>query len=325
MILGITFMPRLAAILALPFFITACGSDDESTTENPFPRTLNLGENYSATFDMTDVEKGVADITVSIESIDGSPLPDERVSVTPLMQMVSGMNHDTPMSVRTGALNESGEFHTTAYFLMPSGDELGAWSFTVEFNGEMETFGVDVDMMMSEREQLNGTEDKILDMSNEPAERPYYIFNEGRHVMNDMDHFTVYIAARETMMKHTSLQTGITLSGQMEMEEEMPMPMMAVEEMPNYDLTVDSVAVHMCAANDCETNEDSWIEAMTVPNFPGQYQAMNLGLSGDDTDVIHLHLSVNSEVKVKSGGEIQWATFTFDGDVNSESEMSHNH
>ena len=317
-------MQRLAAILALPFFITACGSDDDSATENPFPRTLNLGENYSATFNMSDVEKGVADITVSIESVDGSPLPDETVSVTPLMQMVSGMNHDTPMSVRSGSLSEEGDFETTAYFLMPSGDELGTWSMTVEFNGEMETFDIDVDMMMSEREQLNGTEDKIMGMTTEQG-RPYFIFSEGRHVMEEMDHFTVYVAARETMMIHTSLQTDITLTGQMamDMEEEMPMPMMAMEEMPNYDLAIESIAVHMCAASDCD-NEGSWTEAMPIEGHPGQYRAMNLGLAGDDTDVINVYLIVNGEAKVKGDGA-QWATFTFNGEVSSDSEISHSH
>ena len=323
-VLGIHLMRRLVAILALPFFITACGSEDDSVTEDTFPRTLNLGENYSATFDMTDVDKGVADITISIATVDGSPLPDEEVSVTPLMQMNSGMNHDTPMLVRSGALDESGEFETTAYFLMPSSEDLGTWSMTVEFDGEMETFAIDVDMMMSEREQLNGTEDKIMGMTAEQG-RPYFLFSEGRHIMNEMDHFTVYLAARETMMKHTSLQTGITLTGEMAMDMEEEMPMMAMEEMTSYDLTVNSISVQMCTASDCNSNENSWKNAMPVEGYPGQFQNHeSLGLTGDESDVINVRLTVNDEVKVKGDGA-QFATFTFSGEVSSDSEMSHSH
>ena len=318
-------MQRLAAIFALPFIITACGSDDDSSTADAFPRTLDLGEHYSATFDMSDVEKGVADITVSIQSTDGSPLPDEAVTISPLMQMNSGMNHDTPMSVRSGDLNDDGQFHTTAYFLMPSGDELGTWSMTVEFDGEMETFAIDVDMMMSEREMLRGTEDKINGMNGEEF-RPYFLFNEGRHIGEQMDHFSVYIAARETMMKHTSLENNITLTGEMpmEMDESMPMAMMISEDMTSYDLNITSIEVDMCAAQDCDTNENSWVPAVTVEGYPGLYRAMNLGLAGDNTDVIHVRLIVNEEQKIKNEMDTV-AIFTFDGSASSTTEMSNNH
>jgi len=317
-------MKRLLATLAIPFFLTACGSDDATSEAPAFPKTLAFSDDYIATFDMTDIQDASADITVTITDADGNSPIDSNVTVTPLMNMVSGMEHDTPMASRSGPLDENNQFKTTAYFLMPSGPEMGVWSFTVGFDGEEETFEIDVNMMTSEREVLVGTSDSISSMGNETG-RPYILFNEARHVTDDMNSFTVFIAARETMMKHTSLVDGITLTGTAAMDmSEMSIslfnPTAREMVMPAYSLMNTSVFVEMCAT-ECGT-ESNWITANTVADFPGQYKATGLGLSGDASDMINVRLTVNDEIKVKADGSAQYATFTFT-DSGDNSGMTH--
>jgi hypothetical protein len=313
-------MNRFLAVLAIPFIITACGSDDDSTN-SASARILDLGQNYLATLEMSDVKNASSKITITIASSNEAALPNTDVTIIPLMNMVSGMTHDTPMSSRSGQLNEDGQFETTAYFLMPSGPETGDWSFTVGFDGQQDEVSIDVDMLTSDREMLVGSEDKILSMDNETG-RPYVLFNEGRHVMDGMDSFTVYIAARETMMRHTSLAHGITLTGeaQMDMPGAMEMTLttsnMSSREMAmpamGYDLVINSVVVEMCAA-DC-TTASNWITAIPVEGMTGQYKGANLGLIGDETDEIKVRLSVNDELKAKGDGT-EYGTFYFSDDV----------
>lgn len=324
-------MKRLLATLAIPFLLAACGSDDDTAVEG-FPRTLHFGNNYQATFNMSDIDNGVADITVTMNAIDGSPLPSNKhITVTPLMKMVSGMTHDTPMSVRSGEFDDNNTFNTTAYFLMPSGREMGDWYFTVEYNDEITTFGVDVNMMLSERQMLQGdvATDKIKDMNNADVGRQYFIFNEGRHITGNMNTFSVYVAARETMMLHTSLIDNITLTGEMAMNMEAMSSIngsMSLREMgmpaSDYSLMVNinGVLVEMCTS-DCDST-GIWEPANAVADQPGLYKATDLGLTGTSSDVINVRLSVNDEIKTKGDGA-QYATFTFDSSSEEESPMTH--
>jgi hypothetical protein len=321
----------MLATISIALLLTACGSDNKSN-EPTYPLTLNLGDNYQATFDMTDVENGISDISVQIDSKDGSPLPNgEEVIITPLMEMVSNMNHGTPMLLTSGSLDDNNTFNTTAYFLMPSGPEMGEWFFTIEYDGEMETFTVDVDMMISERQMLVGDtgNDKIKDMNGNDSERPYFIFNEGRHVTDSMNAFTVYVAARETMMKHTSLINGITLSGETAMTmESMSASFDAITSRAmvmagsEYDLAIneDGVVVEMCTA-DCDAS-GIWEVASAVTDKPGQYKASNLGLTGTSSDIINVRLSVNGVTKEKGDGS-EYATFTFSSDNTDTESMNH--
>ncbi|MFT6153684.1 MAG: hypothetical protein ACJA0E_000411 [Bermanella sp.] len=319
-------MKRILAILAIPFIVTACGSESESQPEletTGFTRSLSLSGDYIASFNMTDVRNASADITVTIIEADGDAPIDTDVTITPLMQMVSGMNHDTPMSSRSGSLDENNQFKTKAYFLMPSGAELGEWSFKVAFDGEEDTFSVDVDMMMSDREVLLGSSDKISSMGNEVG-RPYLLYNETRHVTDSMNSFTVYIAARETMMKHTALVDGITLVGEAEMDMSGSMGMSLTSSsmmaMSDYDLMVSSVLVEICAA-ECDT-ENNWITASAVADKAGQYKATGLSLAGDETDEVNVRLAVNSEQKMK-GDSTEYATFYFSDEASASGSTMH--
>jgi len=149
--------------------------------------------------------------------------------------------------------------------------------------------------------------------------RPYFLYSEGRHVMDSGDHFTVYVATREYMTKHTSLVDGIDLVGSMPMQ----MPMMAAaEEAPDYTLDNLSASVKMCA-QDCDL-DISWEDATPVQGMSGQYRASNIGLNGNDTDTVLVQLTVNDEVKTTSGTAegTAYVTFTFDG-ASESSDMSH--
>jgi len=302
LIVGTQSMKPWIALSTLSFILVGCGSDTDET-QAAFPMTLDLGEQYQAIVNMSDIENAQADFNIEVQSKDGSLLPDESVTIAPLMEMVSGMNHGTPMSKTQGNLDDNQQFTTTAYFLMPSGEEMGQWSFTLSFDGESASFPVDVTMNTADRQVLQGTDDVIMGMNNMTTPRRYFLFKQHRHVSESMNQFTVYIAARETMMKHTSIESGLTLSGAMGDS--------------TYDLTIENIVVEMCAV-DCEL-ETSWITAMAVENTAGQFRASDLGLAGDTTDEIHVRLTVNDELKIQGDGT-QHAVFTF---TDSSSAMTH--
>lgn len=301
-------MKRLLATLAILFKITACGSDDDT---QPYTFGVELGE----------VKEGVADVYITVTSNTDSELPETDIHVSPLMVMTSGMEHGTPFENASGQLSDEGTFTSTAYFLMPSnmpsGDPMGNWSITVEFDGQSQTFPIVVEMATSDLKQLKGGDnDQIMNKNIEGAtlDRTYYIYNLGRHVNAEMsmNTFEVYIAARESMMDYKAVtdmdSMNILNAGSM------------------YELEINSVVVDMCASN-CDV-EDSWTTAVENTDYPGTYKASQLGLAGDETDTIMIRLSVNGEAKddgtVLSNENTPLTTvmFSFD-DSSNDSAMSH--
>lgn len=306
-------MKRLFACLLLPLFLSACGSDSDATDDSSFPRTLNLGDNYTATLDMTDVTNGVADITVNISSKDGQSLQGQTITLSPLMVMASGMEHGTPFENSTGSLDENGSFTSTAYFLMPSnmpsGDPMGDWSITVTFDSQSEIIPITVDMMSSDVKTLKGSDtDQIMNMSGGTTDRTYYLYNRGRHINSamNMNMFEVYVSARESMMDYQAITDGNVLNaGSM------------------YELTINNVLVEMCSTEcDLETN---WITAEPKDNNPGIYQGMDLGLAGDDSDMVMVRLTVNDEAKDNGATENAIQTVTFSFSESDSSSTTHEH
>lgn len=305
-------MKRLLASLLLPLFVTACGSDSSSSAEPLYPRTLNLGADYIATLNMSDVENGIADLTVNIQSTDSRSLEGEAISLSPLMVMNSGMEHGTPFENSTGTLDENGSFTSTAYFLMPSnmssGDPMGNWSISVSFNEQTEIIPITVDMMSSDVKTLKGGDnDQIMNMNSGTTDRSYYLYNRGRHINAEMsmNMFEVYVAARESMMNYQAITIENVLNAN-----------------TMYELSINNVVVEMCS-HDCGI-ETNWITAMAKPNAPGIYQGMNLGLTGDDTDTVMIRLTVNDEIKDNgaSSDAITHVEFTFDNSNNDSSAHS---
>lgn len=277
-------MKKLLALFAIPFVLTACGSDDEASQ-------------YKSSVELSSVSKGVAQLQITITDEDGNPASGD-VKITPVMNMTSGMIHSTPLSISTGELDTDGQFATTAYFLMPSG-AMGSWSVEVSFNNTTTSHAIDVDMMMSDVKQLKGGEDdQIAHMDTEVA-RTYYLFDLGRMVNNNMNAFSVFVAARESLMNYQPITDGAVLNAA-----------------TDYELSIGTVVVEMCSQS-CE-NESNWQTAMEDTEQAGVYQAMNLNLNNDENDVVEVRLSIGGSTKTSDGTlEGNNASFTF----SSESSM----
>ncbi len=307
-------MKRLLACLLLPLFITACGSDSSSTPDPEFPKTLNLGDDYIATLSMSDVKNGIADLTVNIKSTDGRSLEGKDISLSPLMVMNSGMKHGTPFENGTGLLDANGSFTSTAYFLMPSnmasGDPMGNWSINVSFNEKTESIPITVEMMASDVKTLKGGDnDQIMNMGDASGtlDRTYYFYNRGRHVNASMNMFEVYISARETMMDYQAVAEDNVLNADSMM----------------HKLIINSVVAEMCI-KDCD-NDTNWITAMPKPNYPGIYQGMDLGLTGDETDVVMVRLTVNDEIKDNGAAQDAKTSVMFSFNDSASSTTTHDH
>ena len=236
-------------------------------------------DDYSVGVQVSDAEKGVAEVTVTVT---GDFAEGQSINVTPHMQMVDGpdgtpgMEHGTPFSVNEGELDSSGQFKTTAYFLMPSnmpaamgGEKMGDWSINVEYNDVTENFPITVEMMPDDKKTVseNG--------------RSYYLFDLGLKAMNGMDQFSVYISSRETMFEYSPVSEGVTLN----------------TGDANLELSLENVVVDMCTAADCTADsitEDDWTLATADDSVAGKYTAMNLGLAGDGSDTVQIRLTINN-------------------------------
>ena len=303
--IGDNRMKRLLATLAIPFILSACGSDNAS---DAYTFDLQLGE----------VKEGVADINITVTSNDDSELPNSNIKVYPLMLMASGIEHGTPFENATGQLEEDGTFTSTAYFLMPSnmpsGMAMGDWSITVEFDGQSQIFPITVDMGTSDVKTLKGSDnDQIMAMgdSSSTTDRTYYFYNRGRHINAEMsmNAFEIYVAARESMMDYQAISVGNILN-----------------EGSMYELNIASVIVDMCTSN-CDI-EGSWKTAVEDPDYPGIYKASELGLVNDETDSVMVRLTVDNELKddgTLASNENTPSTsvmFSFD-DSTDDSSMNH--
>lgn len=267
-------MKRLAACLLTPILLTACGSEDDSS----------IGVDLT----MGDVEKGVAQLTVTAT---GGDLTEQAIKVLPVMQMDSGMVHSTPVSNIEGTLDENGEFTTTAYFLMPSMN--GTWTVDVTLNEKTHTFGIDVDMMMSDRKVLKGNSSDLVPHMESAVPRSYFLFDQGRHVSDTMNTFSVYISARETLMDYSPITDGAILNAG-----------------THYEYALGTVIVEMCSQS-CD-NEANWKTAIEDSNAPGKYTASALTLNNDANDSVEVRLSIGGESKTSDGSATgNNATFTF--------------
>ena len=311
-------MKRLLVSLLLPLFISACGSSSDSspTTKSEFPRELDLGDQYIASLNMSDVKHGIAELTVKIESTDGRSLEGEAIRLSPLMIMTSKMEHGTPFENGTGTLEADGTFTSTAYFLMPSnmpsGDPMGDWSINIEFDGKTITAPITVEMMSSDVKTLKGGDtDQIMNMDNNGStlDRTYYLYNRGRHINAEMNMnmFEVYVAARESMMNYQAIEEGNVLNQGSMMHE----------------LTINNVLVEMCT-KDCDL-VTSWITAVSKENHAGIYQGMNLDLVGDGTDSIMVRLTVNDEIKDNGATANAKTSVMFSFNSNDTDNSSHSH
>ena len=284
----------LATLAALT--LSGCELDDSDSSNE------EASGNYSFDLTLGEVSNGVAEVSVKVSDNNGDALPDANVTVTPMMNMTGGMQHGTPFSANSGELDDEGEFTTTAYFLMPSamGDTpMGDWSITVAFEGESESFDITVEMATSDVKKLSGGDsdqipsmnmnmDSTMEMAMAMESRTYYLFERERMVMDNMNSFEVFVAAREDMMNYAAIEEDITLN----------------EGVMGANLTINNVQVEMCnTQNDCSKQSVNWISASAIEGEAGIYKAMGLGLMGDDNDEVSVRLTINDVQKTSDGTE----------------------
>jgi len=269
-------MYKLALVALAVFTLSACGSDSDPTLS----------------IQVSDVEKGVAKVTVTAPQHS----EDTAVTVTPVMNMSSGMTHGTPMLLNSGTLNSEKSFTTTAYFLMPSnmsnGMTMGDWFIDVTINEETQRFPIVVEMMSSDVKTLKGS-DEIMGMSEgTTTQRPYYVFQQQRILETGVENsFEVFIAARESMMDYSPVSqlNSTTLNAN-----------------SDFEVVVSSVSVEMCATS-C-SDKSNWIMATEDATNFGIYKA-DFDLTQSEPSDVFLRLSVNDDTK-KSGEETE-VTFSF--------------
>ena len=264
------------------FTLSGCELDDSDSNSDASTGT------YSFDLTLGEISNGVAEVSVKVTDNNGDDLPSSSVTIKPMMNMASGMQHGTPFSANSGELDDDGEFSTTAYFLMPSamGDTpMGDWSITMAFEGESETFDITVEMATSDVKKLSGGDsDQIPSMEN----RTYYLFERERMVMDNMNSFEVFIAAREDMMNYAAIEEDVTLN----------------EGVMGANLTINNVQVEMCnMQNDCSKQSVNWISASAIEGEAGVYKVMGLGLMGDDNDEVDVRLTINDAQKTSDGTE----------------------
>lgn len=140
--------------------------------------------------------------------VDGQPIDNLNLSVTPKMTMDGGMVHTTPLDSITN--NNDGTYTVSLYYLMPSMG--GSWVIEASAAGaNSASIPVTVTGSMMDKVTLNGVAD-LYDKMGTPTMRPYFVFQN--YVTGDTGNKTVslFLAARDTLMSHPAIDTGLTLT-----------------------------------------------------------------------------------------------------------------
>ena len=284
--------------------LTGCGGDSDSSSSNKV--TDNRLESDSYYFTVTqngNIESGVGQYTIKVEAKDGSDLSGEALTVSPVMTMMSGMVHSTPITTGDGLLDENGELDATHYYLMQSG-EMGSWELKLTLNEETVTQDIDINWEGSGHVTLSGgDDDQVMNMSGEgTTSRSYYVYKKDIHTMGDMQHLTIFVGARESMMNYKAVNTGSTLTGGMN------------------DLGINEVSVSLCV-RECD-EAGNWITDGVTELENGLYEAMIMGTEAPES--ISVSLSINSSKKTSGMGDMQMNYATLDLSGNSTDEaMDH--
>ncbi len=264
------------------------GNDNSGLTNDklgtlPFARTV-LTTNYKVEYlssQMMTVE-GQSQFQISVtDKSNDTAVTGITVTLMPMMHM-STMMHSTPAK---GSCSENqlapGTYDCTVFYLMPSvmasGISMGYWDLHVMLGmNETAHFYPTVMMAMGDtvRADLRGSgSDQIMSMTGSTENRRYHIFYSGLTSNND---FSVFIAARESMMSMPALISGIELSsGTM------------------YAFTPAAISVEM------SLDGANWATA-TTDNF-GYWKASLVGLTATTTIPVYVKLMVSGEQKTTNG------------------------
>ncbi len=227
-----------------------------------------------------------------VKRIDDTPGTGLALKIKPLMHMVNGTNHSTPVDIVSESTTTAGTYDCTAYYLMASGMSMGFWDLKVDIadgtTTESAMFFPSVGMAMGTntvRATLKGQADIISSMSG-TEKRSYYLFKDGL-ATGGTSTFDLFIAAKQSMMSYPAVSFGTVLS--------------------NPTGTVTSMTV------DASTDGGStW--AAALDNSNGHWSVPGLtGLVSGTTGTIFVKMTVNGEAKTTDGnvatGTNDYATF----------------
>ena len=277
--------------------LQACNEDDIIPDDPSVVLTDTYRVEYTS--DMSMIKDGKSTFTIQItDRVTNAAVPALDVSVMPMMSMVSGMMHSTPIEAIID--NGDGTYEVTVYYLMASsmmdGTVMGEWDLKVMIGGMMGEeahFYPDVMMAMGDTvmAKLRGQMDMIAGMMGMPDEKRYYfIFKNTLTGMTDNHSFSFFLAAREDMMSHPAVYLNTTLN-----------PGTA------YSYWVSPIVVEV------STDGTTWVAA--TGSGDGNWSVTGLaGLTDDVQGEIFVRLNIQGEDKTTDGlasaGANGYGTFT---------------
>ena len=195
------------------------GLDNNEIGDIPFAKVA-LTDNYQIEYKplsmMAPVNgKDTFQIHVTNRS-DGSGAPGLTNMLMPMMYMLDGYKHSTPMAVPAISEDATGLYTVTLYYLMPTAMG-GYWDLNFMIDGEEMHFYPTVMMVMEGADtpqvRLYGVDDQVMTMTG-MAGRTYFIFKESLQMNGPGNYgFSVFIAAMETMMSFPAVYDGSVLDG----------------------------------------------------------------------------------------------------------------
>ncbi|UCB55322.1 MAG: hypothetical protein JSW45_01955 [Thiotrichales bacterium] len=262
------------------------GLNDAQIGVVPFAKVV-LTASYRIEYSSMMMEmQGKSAFNLTITNLsDGSAATGLTLALSPMMHMADRM-HSTPYVdfVETSP----GTYTATAYYLMPSvmmtGDTMGYWHLMVDIDStEMANLYPTVMMAMADntqRVQLKGITDTIVDMNMLTVPRPYNLFRDGLTETGGGTNyqFDIFIAPMEDMLNFPALLDPMTLNSGM--------------GAPTYD--VNNVTV------DVNVNDGGWQNDHGVDNTDGTWSLNGLSLTSG-ANQIKVRLTVSGETKTTDG------------------------
>jgi hypothetical protein len=246
-------------IHTIPLFLFGCGSSDPAPIAYETVQTATYKVEY---IPVTTAVDGKSDFKIRVSNkTTGALVNGLTLTLVPMMDMGT-MSHSAPVDAVVA--NGDGTYSSSIYYLMT-----GAWTLDVKIGAETATFNrtVVASPAITPKATLKGVADTV-DMMGMPANRNYYLFNDG--VTGGT--FKLYIAALNdgTMTSYPPVYVGAALTG----------------------LTVTTMTVE--ASIDGGT---TWINATHSGN--GHWSVA--GISGSSVKV---RVTVNGEQKTTDGGAV---------------------
>lgn len=291
---------KFIAVLFLSISIFLIQGCDE--VEDAVDPTVSLTDSYRVKYasNMSMISEGKSTFTFEVsDKTTNVPLSGLTISVMPMMDMVSGHMHDSPVTAVTD--NGDGSYEATVYYLMPSsmmnGTKMGDWELRIMIGGmggEVAHFAPDVMMAMGDsvKATLLGQSDLIMGMMM-PEQRKYFFFKNSLTGMTGNHNFSLFLAARESMMSHKAVYANVTLN----------------QGDATYEYLVSPIVVEV------STDGSSWSAA--TDQGDGNWTVAGLsGLTDNVQGSIYVRLQIQGEYKTTNGsapagdGSNDYAVFT---------------